>query len=311
MTKVSLPSMRKYKYDDKLSLGAIAAGGTLGILLPPSPPLIVYSILTGASVGQLFVGGVIPGLTLSALFMVLIYFLTKYKPELGPSAEKTPIKEMIISLKDLWIPLLLVVVVLGGIWGGVFSASEAGGLGAFFGLITILILKGFDVSAIFEGLRSAVLATGMLLLILIGAMIFGDFMTMSGVPQLLAGLITGFNFGTTGTLIVILIMYILLGCVLDSLAMILLTVPLIYPVIESIGVDPILFGILLVITIEMSYITPPVGMVVFALSGAVPEVPMFRIFRGAFPFFLVMVLFLAILVIFPEIVLWLPATMIK
>ncbi|WP_338448603.1 TRAP transporter large permease [Niallia oryzisoli] len=309
MTRVSLPSMRQYNYDDKLSLGAIAAGGTLGILLPPSTPMIVYSIMTGASIGSLFIGGIIPGLLLSAMFMLGIYVQCKIKPELGPAAEKSSLSEILASSKSLWMPFLLVFIVLGGIWGGVFSSSEAGGIGAFFALVTLVMLKGFDIRAILEGLKDTVLTTAMILLIVTGAMIFGEFMTVSGVTSMLAEFFTSLPLGSTGILIMILFMYILLGCVLDSLAMILLTLPLVFPVIEQIGVDPVLFGILLVITIEMSYITPPLGMVVFALAGAVKDVPMSKIFRGSMPFFVIMVIFLAILVAFPDIVLWLPETM--
>ncbi|WP_159433411.1 TRAP transporter large permease [Bacillus tuaregi] len=309
MTRVSLPSMRKYKYDDKLSLGAIAAGGTLGILLPPSSPMIVYSIMTGASIGSLFIAGVIPGLLLSAMFMLGIYLQCKMKPELGPAAEKSSIGEILAASKSLWMPFLLVFIVLGGIWGGVFSSSEAGGIGAFFALVTLVMLKGFDMKGILTGLKDTVLTTAMILLIIMGAMIFGEFMTISGVTTMLAEFFTSLPFSSTGILLMILLMYIILGCVLDSLAMLLLTLPLVFPVIESIGIDPILFGVLLVITIEMSFITPPLGMVVFALAGAVKDVPMTNIFRGAMPFFVIMVIFLGILVAFPDIVLWLPETM--
>ena len=309
MTKVAYPSMRKMNYDPGMALGAIAAGGTLGILIPPSNPMIIYSIMTGTSTGKLFMGGFIPGILLTAMFMLTIYILCKVRPELGPAGEKASLREVWAASKGLWPGLFLAAVVLVGMWGGVFSPSEAGAIGAFVSLLIILLRKGFAIPEIIAGLKGTIKTTAMIFLIIIGAMIFGEFMTLSGIPKLLAELLEGLNLSPTGILIMLMFVYMILGCVMDVMAMMLLTLPIVFPIITAAGIDPVLFGILLTINTEMGLITPPIGMVVFVISGMVKDIPMYKIFKGALPFFLTMVVCLGLIMAFPEIALWLPNTM--
>jgi len=309
MVKVALPSMRKYKYDDTLSLASIAAGGTLGILIPPSSPMIVYAIITGTSIGKLFIAGFIPGILLAAMFMVTIYFICKIRPEMGPAGERASLSEMLAAFKNIWPGILLSVIVLIGLWGGVFSPSEAGGFGAFIALLIVLLRKGFAIPLIIDGLRGTVKTTAMIFLIIVGTMIFGNFITLSGLPSALVAFISNLPLSPIGILLVIIFIYIILGCILDALAMVLLTLPIIFPVITFLGIDPVFFGILLTVTIQMALITPPIGMVTFIIAGMVRDVPMYRIFRGIIPFVINMAALIVLLIIFPEIALWLPNTM--
>ena len=309
MTKVAYPSMRKVNYDPGMALGAIAAGGTLGILIPPSNPMIVYAIMTSTSIGKLFLGGLVPGILLTIMFMLTIYIICKVRPEMGAASEKASFREVFAASKGLWPGIFLAAVVLVGMWGGVFSPSEAGAVGAFVAFLIILIRKGFAIPEIINGLKGTLQTTVMIFLIIIGAMLFGDFMTISGIPTLLADLLNGLGLSPTALLVFLMFIYIILGCLLDSLAMMLLTLPIVFPIITAAGIDPVLFGILLTINIEMGLITPPIGMVVFVISGMVKEISMYKIFKGVIPFFATMVVLLAILIAFPEIALWLPQTM--
>lgn len=309
MTKVAYPSMRKVNYDPGMALGAIAAGGTLGILIPPSNPMIMYAIMTGTSIGKLFLGGFVPGILLTFMFMLTIYIICKVRPEMGAAGEKASFREVFAASKGLWPGIFLAAVVLVGMWGGVFSPSEAGAIGAFVAFLIILIRKGFAIPEIMNGLKGTLKTTAMIFLIVIGAMLFGEFMTISGIPDFLSMVLKGLGLSPVALLVTLMFIYIILGCLMDSLAMMLLTLPIVFPIITAAGIDPVLFGILLTINIEMGLLTPPIGMVVFVISGLVKEVPMYRIFKGIIPFFATMVVLVAMLIAFPEIALWLPQTM--
>lgn len=308
MAKVAYPSMRKVNYDPGLSLGAIAAGGTLGILIPPSNPMILYAILTGTSVGKLFLGGFIPGLLLTTMFMLTIYIICKVRPEMGAAGEKASIREVFAASKGLWPGIFLAAVVLVGMWGGVFSPSEAGAIGAFIALLIILLRKGFAIPEIIDGLKGTLQTVTMIFLIVIGAMIFGDFLTLSGLPEVLTGKLQGLSLSPNALLALLMLVYIILGAIMDELAMVLITLPVVFPIVSAAGIDPVLFGILLTIVTQIGLIAPPVGMVVFMLSGIVKEVPLYTIYKGALPFFATMVILIGLVIVFPEIALWLPQT---
>lgn len=310
-TKVSLPEMRKYKYDPALATGSIAAGGTLGILIPPSNPMIVYAILTGASIGKLFIGGILPGILLTSLFFLTIYIITKIKPSMGPPGEKADLRQVLAEGKGLWSAVILIGVVFGGLWGGIFSASEAGAVGAFIALLIIIGRKGFAVKSIVGGLRSTAKTTAMIFTIIIGAMIFGDFMTASNLPALLVEFIKEYSLSPLFVVFVLMCIYVILGALMDELAIMLITIPVVMPALVHLGVDPVWFGILFIINQQMGLILPPVGMIVFVLAGMIPDVPMYTIYKGILPFAAAMFVCILLVMFFPQIAMWLPNTMIR
>jgi tripartite ATP-independent transporter DctM subunit len=309
-TRFSLPEMRKYKYDLALAAGSIAAGGTLAILIPPSNPMIVYALFTGASIGRLFIAGIIPGLILTILFMLTIYVITKIKPSSGPPGEKGTIREVLAEGKGLWSAAVLVLVVLGGIWGGIFSPSEAGGIGAFISFLIFIRKKGFAVRDIVEALRSTAETTGMIFTIIIGAMIFGDFMTASNMPNLLVKFIKDFSLSPRMVVFILMVIYVILGALMDELAIMLITIPVIFPALTALGIDPVWFGVLFVINQQMGLILPPVGMIVFVMAGMLPDVPMYTIYKGILPFAAAMFICILLVMFFPQLAMWLPSHMI-
>ncbi len=309
-TKIAIPEMRKYKYDDALATGSIAAGGTLAILIPPSNPMILYAIITGASVGKLFIGGIIPGIILSGMFMLTIYIITTIKPSMGPPGEKANLRQVFAESKSLAPAVVLIGVVFGGLWGGVFSPSEAGAIGAFISFLIILLRKGFDVKSITDGLWSTAKTTAMIFTIVIGAMIFGDFMTASDLPALLVKFIKGASLSPRMVVFILMCIYVILGALMDELAMTLITIPVIMPALAHLGVDPVWFGILFTINVQMGLIMPPVGIVVFIMAGMVPDVPMYTIYKGVLPFAVAMFLCILLILFFPQIAMWLPNHMI-
>ena len=307
--KVALPEMKRFGYADGLATGSVAAGGTLGILIPPSTGFVLYAILTEESIGKLFIAGILPGLMLALLFVAVIYLATLLKPEEGPSGPKTTGREKLVaSLKSL--PLIAVILVsIGGIYLGVFTPVEAAGVGA-----TLVSAMAFGTGAVKLGqvpsiLIETVTMTAMLFMIVIGAHVFGPFLALTHIPETLASELQNFGFGPYGTLLLILIGYIILGMFFDGLAMLVVTMPVVYPIIVGQGFDPIWFGVICVIVIELGLITPPVGINVFVVKGVAKDVPMGTIFRGVGPFWLAMVVCLGLLVMFPQIALYLPETM--
>lgn len=307
MGTIAFPEMMRYKYSPRLATGVIASGGTLGILIPPSVVFIIYGFLTAQPIGVLFIAGILPGILLSGLFLLLIIAMVLRNPELGPRGPSFPWRERFASLTGVWGMLVLLVLVIGGLYLGVFAPSEAGAVGAF-GAFIVALTRRTKIPLLVTALRESINLTCMVMTITIGAMIFGVFLTVSGIPAMLAAWITGLNVSPYLILGLILFMYIPLGMVMDSMAMVLLTIPIVYPIITGLGFDPIWFGVQIVLVFEMSLITPPVGMIVYVVQG-VTKVPMEEVFRGTVPFFFVMVVCLAILVVFPEISLWLPRTM--
>jgi tripartite ATP-independent transporter DctM subunit len=309
MGSVTLPEMRRYKYGDKLATGCVAAGGTLGLLIPPSLGFMIYGIITEQSIGALFISGILPGILLSGLFMLIIYLHAKIQPGLAPPGEATSIGVKIRALKGTWGILALFLLVIGGIYGGVFAATQAGAVGALGAILLGLLKRNLNWGRFREALRSTVEITSVVFLILICAVLFGYFLAITKLPFYLADLVATMAAPKLVVLIVILSIYMLLGCLMNSIPAVILTLPVIYPTVVSLGYNPIWFGVLLVILVEMGQITPPIGMNVFAIAGVARDVPMEDIFKGILPFWAAMVLCIVILIIFPDIALFLPGLM--
>ncbi len=309
MGTVALPEMKKYKYDPRLATGSIAAGGTLGILIPPSIGFVIYGILTEESIGKLFLAGILPGILLSSLYIFTIFILCKMKPDLGPPGQKTPLIEKIVALKDTWGMILLFGLVMGGIYFGIFTPTEAAGIGAFGAFLISLLKRKITMTSLLQCLLNAAKTTAMIFLILIGAEIFTYFLSASKLPMLLANFMSSLPVHRYVILLAILVVYLILGCVLDGIAMIALTIPIFFPVIQSLDFDPIWFGVVIVIILEIGLITPPVGLNVFVIRGVAEDVPMNTIFRGIWPFLIASIIAIIIIIFIPAIATYLPSHM--
>ncbi len=306
---VAYPEMRRFGYPQSFSTGVIAAGGTLGAMLPPSTVLAVYAILTQQDIGKLFMAGIVPGMLAMLMYVLTIMIVVRVRPGWLPRGALRPWKERLADLKNVWAPLVLFLFVIGGLYGGFFTPTEAGGVGASGAFILGLVRGKLDRAKIKEALLSATRTAAAVFTVLIGALMFGYFLTVTQTPQKLAGFLTGLGLGPYGVLVLILLMYLVLGCLMDAMAMIILTVPIIFPIVTQLGFDPIWFGIVIVMTVELGLITPPVGMNVFVIKSVVPEASFSTIFRGVSPFVATDILRLVILISFPIIALWLPARM--
>jgi tripartite ATP-independent transporter DctM subunit len=309
MGMVALPEMKRFKYDDSLATGCIAAGGTLGILIPPSTVMIIYGILTEQPIATLFIAGILPGILLCGLFVLTIYIMTKLKPALGPPGPKFSMKEKIYSLKDTWSILCLFLLVIGGLYTGWFTPTEAAGVGAFGAFFITIIKKKLTWSNLTSSLAETIRTTAMVFLILIGAHIFGYFLTISQIPEQLSSLATEAGLNRYIILSMLILAYIILGCFMEGLAIMVLTIPIVYPMVLEMGFDPIWFGVIITLVMEMSLITPPVGINVFIISGISKDIPMYTIFRGILPFWFAMLICIILIVIIPQIALYLPLTM--
>jgi C4-dicarboxylate transporter, DctM subunit len=309
MSQIALPEMRRYNYDDRLATGAVAAGGTIGILIPPSVLMVIYGLLTQTSISKLFLAGIVPGILTVVGFMITIAIITRLDPTLGPSGGRSTLRQRLAALRDVWGTATLFLLVIGGLYLGVFSPTEAASIGAV-GALLLGILNGkFSWQLLVNSLMETVKTTAMIFTILIGAIMFNNFLILASVPTLISGWITGLPLGHLAIFIVILIMYFVLGCLLDSLAMVLLTIPIVFPIIKELGFDSVWFGIVVVMVVELGLITPPIGMNVFVIKGIAKDVPLESIFRGVMPFVVAQLVLIAILVAFPQIALWLPSTM--
>jgi C4-dicarboxylate transporter, DctM subunit len=309
MGMVAIPEMNKYDYDDRLSTGCVAAGGTLGILIPPSIGFIIYGILTEESIGKLFMAGILPGILLASLFILAIYIQCRVRPQMGPQGDRTTLKMKIQSLSGTWGMLLLFIVVMGGIYFGVFTPTEAAGIGAFGAFLFALFKRKLNMQTLVRCLFETGNTTAMIFLIIIGANIFSTFLGLARIPMGLADFITGLALPKMLILAGIVVVYIILGCVMDCYAIMILTVPIIFPVIQAMQFDPIWFGVLMVIVLEVGLITPPVGLNVFVLKAAAPNVPLTVIFQGIWPFLLAALLCIFTLALYPQIALFLPSMM--
>jgi C4-dicarboxylate transporter, DctM subunit len=311
MGLVALPEMRRYRYDDALATGCIAAGGTLGIMIPPSTVMVIYGIITEQPIGALFIAGIFPGLILTGLFLATIYLLTRCRPEMAPPGPRFTLREKVAALKYTWGVLAIFLLVMGGLYAGWFTATEAAAMGTVGVLIVTAVQGRLTKKVLIESLRESTLTTAMIFTILIGANIFGYFMATSELPGIFAEWITRLGLHRYAVLLIICIVYIILGCFMEGLAIMFLTLPIVFPVVMGLGFNPIWFGVTVTLLIEMGLITPPVGMNIYVISGVAKDVPMETIFRGAIPFFLAMVVCLFILLAFPDIALFLPTTMAK
>lgn len=307
MGTVALPEMKKYKYDMALSTGAISAGGTLGILIPPSVVLVIYGILTETSIADLFLAGFIPGLLEAAFYMITIAIVCRINPTAGPAGPRSTLGEKVSSLKETWPILLLFTIVIGGIYSGIFSPSEAAGVGAFAALIIAIGQRKMNPKLFVAALDDTLKATGMIFTIMMGAVILGYFMTATRLPFDLASIVSNWEVNRYVIFGAILLVYVVLGCIMIPMAMVILTIPIVFPLIQSLGFDAIWFGIITVRIFEIAQITPPVGMNVFIMKGVAPEVPLTTIFKGIVPFFIADLFHLTLLIVFPQIALWLPS----
>jgi tripartite ATP-independent transporter DctM subunit len=309
MGKVSYPSMNRLGYSNELSMGVIAAGGTLGIMIPPSTIMVIYGIITETNIGKLFAAGVLPGL-LSALLMIFgIMWITWRDPAHAPAGERSTWPQRWAALRGIWGVLVLVVVVLGGIYGGLFTATEGAGFGAAGAFLFALFRGRLTVRIVYEVLVESSRTTAMLFTLLIAATIFANFVNFTTMPVDLKNLITGSGLSPTMVVIAMMVIYVILGTVMEELTMVLLTIPLFFPVITSLGYDPIWFGVLIVMVVQIGLISPPVGMNMFVLNALLPGVGLGAIYRGCWPFVFVLVVMLAILIVFPQLSLWLPSLM--
>jgi tripartite ATP-independent transporter DctM subunit len=309
MAQIALPEMRRYKYADELATGAVAAGGTIGILIPPSVIMVIYGLLTETSISGLFLAGIIPGLLTVAGFMAAISVMTRLNPTLGPPASRVPMRQRFLALRSVWGTAALFLVVIGGLYVGIFSPTEAASIGAVGAFILGLINRKSPRQLLSTTLIDTVKTTAMIFTVLIGAILFNNFLVLASVPTLVSDWIGGLPLGKTAILIVIVGMYFVLGCLLDSLAMILLTIPIVFPIVKALGYDPVWFGIIMVMVVEFGLITPPIGMNVFVIKGITKDIPLETIFRGVTPFIIAQIILIGILIAFPSIALWLPSTM--
>jgi TRAP-type C4-dicarboxylate transport system permease large subunit len=349
--KVAYPSMKKFGYADHLATGSIAAGGTLGILIPPSTIMVIYGIMTETSIGKLFAAGVLPGILATVLLCLAVQYVTWRDPAAGPRGERLNWKDrfatlegfgwfaavgvaVIVAVQSGWLPsddaavlaalavfglsliykgvtsvVALFVLVMGGIYGGVFTAVEGAGVGAFGAMVFALARKTLSWRALYAALVESARTTSMLFMILIGALMFAEFVNITTMPDDLRNFVSRFQVSPVAVVAAIMVIYVLLGTAMEELSMILLTVPVFFPLVVHLGVDPIWFGILIVVVVEIGLISPPVGMNLFVLNTLLPQVPTRVIFRGVLPFMAIDCVRLAILVAFPIISLYLPSLM--
>src|SRR6202789_94619 len=305
---VAYPEMRGFGYPKSFATGVIAAGGTLGAMFPPSIVLAVYGLITQQDIGKLFIAGILPGLLAVSMYMGTIALIGAARPGWLPAARVASWAERWAAVKEVWAPLLLFVFVIGGLYGGLFTPTEAGGMGACgAGLISVArrrLSRADLLASLLQATRAAAVFT-----VLIGAILFGYFLTVTQTPQKVTEFITGLGLSPIGALVVIMAMYLVLGCLMDAMAMVILTVPIIFPAVTALGFDPIWFGVIIVMTVELGLIHPPVGMNVFVIKTVVQDVSFSTIFYGVIPFVLTDICRLAILIAFPAIALWLPGRM--
>jgi C4-dicarboxylate transporter DctM subunit len=309
MATVALPEMKRYKYGTSLATGTVAAGGSLGILIPPSVIFIVYGIMTEQSIGKLFAAGILPGILLSSLFVLTIYIHVRLKPALGPPGPKTSLKEKVRSMWGVIEMLFIFGLVMGGLFKGFFTPTEAGAAGAFITLMLAIGRRQISWEKFLVAIWESVRISCMVLVIVAGASVFGHFLAITRIPYVIADWVAHLPLPPWAIMGVICFIYLIGGCFMDSLAMILLTIPIFYPVAVGLGYDPIWFGVIIVLITEMGVITPPVGVNVYVVSGVAKDVPLEVIFKGILPLLGALIVCNIILIIFPQIALFLPSLM--
>jgi C4-dicarboxylate transporter DctM subunit len=308
-SNIAYPEMRRFGYPQSFATGVIAAGGTLGIMIPPSVVLAVYGLITEQDIGKLFIAGIIPGILAVTMYIVTINIIGIVRPGFLPRGVRSTWDERLTAVRGIWAVILLFIFIFGGLYGGLFTATEAAGMGAG-GAFIIAVLRGrLSNQDFWRCLVESVRTTAAVFTILIGALIFGYFLTITQTPQKVTAFLTDLGLGRYSVLVLIMLMYLVLGCVMDAMAMIILTIPIIFPVIKELGFDPIWFGVIIVMTVELGLIHPPVGMNVFVIKSVIKDVNLSTIFYGVLPFVLTDILRLAILIIFPILATFLPSHM--
>jgi C4-dicarboxylate transporter, DctM subunit len=309
MSKVAYPSMKKMGYSDSLATGVMAAGGTLGIMIPPSTIMVIYGIITETNIGKLFAAGVIPGILTALLMMAGIVVMTARDPSHAPPGERTSWPNRWKALRGIWGVILLVIVVLGGIYGGIFTATEGAGFGAAGAFLFALARRRLTWAILYQVLVESARTTAMLFTLLIAATIFANFVNFTTMPGDLKEWITHLGLSPIMIITAMMFIYIVLGTVMEELTMVLLTIPLFFPIVTALGFDPVWFGVLIVMIVQIGLISPPVGMNLFVLNALLPGVGLGAIFRGCWPFVVVMIGVLGLLIAFPQLSLWLPSLM--
>jgi C4-dicarboxylate transporter DctM subunit len=305
----SIPEMRKHNYDPALATGSVAAGGTMGVLIPPSGVLIVYAIITETSIGKLFAAGIVPGILEALFYIVTIYIVCRWKPNYGPRGPRFSFREKVAAFGPCAEMIALVVLVLGGLIIGWFTPTEAGAVGAFGAIIFSLVRRRLDWKKFRQAILDTMATTGMIYCIMIGAFILNYFVAVSNIPIAISEIVGGMSLPPLGIMGVLMVVYLFLGCFLDPMAMMLLTMPVFFPLAQSLGFDAIWFGIVLVRMMEIAGITPPVGMNVYVIAGVAPDIPMSTIFKGVVPFLIADMFHVALLLFIPAVVLFLPGIM--
>lgn len=311
MARVAYPSMRQFGYSDALATGSIASGGTLGILVPPSVVMVIYALMTEVNIGAMFAAGLLPGILATLLLMAAVAWQTWRDPASGPRGERTPWPDRMRALRGVWGVILLFVIVMGGIYGGVFTATEGASIGAFGAFVFALARRALTWRTLVEVLVESARTTAMLFGILIGALIFANFVNFTSMPDDLKNFVAQFQLHPMAVIVAICAIYVLLGTAMEELSMILLTVPVLFPLVVHLGFDPIWFGILVVVVVEIGLISPPVGMNLFVLRTLLPHVSTMTLYRGVTPFVVADVIRLALLIAFPVISTWLPNLLFK
>lgn len=306
MGTIGLPEMKRFGYGDKLATGAVAAGGGIGILMPPSVILIIYGILTQLSIGELFIAGIVPALLITGLFVLAIIFYCSLNPEQGPKGEKYPVKEMFLALAEIWETLLVFSLVMGGMFFGLFTPTKAGAVGSFSLLVIAIVQRKLTWKNFIKAINDTLKTSCMVIMLVVGATIFGHFLALSQIPMNAANLVAGLNWPSWAVVAVICFIYLVGGCFIDALALITLTIPIFYPIISSLGYDLVWFGIIIVLITQMGIITPPVGVNVYIVKGIAQEVPLEKIFIGVIPFLLALIVGTGIMIAFPNIATFLP-----
>jgi C4-dicarboxylate transporter DctM subunit len=307
MGKVAIPEMRKYGYDPRLATGCMAAAGSLGIMIPPSTVFIVYGIMSEQSIGKLFIAGAIPGLILAFFFCCTVYIWCRLVPTSAPAGGTTTLKQKLKGLLGLVEMVFLFALVLGGIFSGLFSPTQAAAVGSAAAIVIGVVRRTLNLKTLWLALVDTAVISAMIMTILAGATVFGHFMAVSGIPSAVSSFLNGLPVPSVVVMIIVLIIYLILGMFMDGLAMVTLTVPILFPTVMRLGYDPIWFGVILVLVAEMGVITPPVGMNVYIIKGVVDDVPLGTIFKGALSFLFAMFVLAVLLMIFPSIATWLPS----
>ncbi len=309
MSNIAVPEMRKHGYNPILATGVVAAGGTLAILIPPSTTIVLYGFLTEQSIGTLLLAGFVPGIVTTIIYTIGIYILCRLNPSWAPVSARAALQTKIASLKEIWVIFVVVFLIIGGLYSGVFTPTEVGAIAAFIFFVFALITRRLTRANLNEGLLQTGHTACMIFLIIVGILLFTNFLAMSGVVRLMIDGFVGLQISRYVKLIMILLIYVILGMFMEIVGMLALSLPVVFPVILKLGFDPIWFGIIVVKMAEICLLTPPVGLNVYVVHGAIPDVPMQTIFKGVMPFLLMEAVALTLFIVFPEIIIFVPSLM--